>query len=115
MIRGMLLWLGLLLSVGAWAQTDSGGYRLVGMKVLRVPVTVYKMTNLVFPVGISPVVKVSRDILMARPKGVENVLELKAVRPNFPETNVSVYGRDGRLYSFVLFYTADTGVLNFRV
>ena len=105
----------LLVGVLVQAQVVSPGYHLEGTVGLSVPVSGLKMTNLVFPVAVWPAVKVSRDVLMQRPKGIENVIELKAMRRNFPETNISVYGRDGRLYSFVLHDVEDTAVLNFRV
>jgi hypothetical protein len=97
------------------AQEPGPGYRLVGVVSLHVPVTEWKMTNLVFPVPVAAGVKVSRDVLVQRPKGVENVIELKAVKRNFLTTNLSVFGKDGRLYSFDLHYTEDTTVLNYRV
>jgi hypothetical protein len=102
-------WLGLSL------LAQDAGFRVVGTGSVLVPVTGRKMTNLVFPVAVESAVKVSRDVLMQRPKGVTNVIELKAVRSNFPPTNISVYGRDGRPYSFVLRYVEDTAVLNYWV
>jgi conjugative transposon TraN protein len=102
-------------SLGCRAQGTDGGFHLEGMVSRMVPVTVMKMTNLVFPVAVANGVKVSRDILAQKPKGVENVIELKAVRRDFAPTNLSVYGMDGRLYSFDLRYVDDSSVLNFRV
>ena len=103
-----LCWLGM-------AEAQDAGFRLEGIGSACVPVTINKMTNLVFPETIQTGVKVSRDIMAAKVKGVENVLELKAGRVGFVPTNLSVYGRDGRLYSFVLRYVEDTSVLNYRV
>jgi len=97
------------------AQVDGPGFRLVGIGSRTVPVTAMKMTNLVFPVAVAEGVKVSPDILAKKVKGVENVVELKAVRRGFTPTNLSVYGKDGRLYSFELRYLEDTTVLNYRV
>jgi len=48
-------------------------------------------------------------------RGVENVIELKALKRDFPPTNLAVYGKDGRLYSFVLHYVEDTSALDYRV
>ena len=110
------LWLLVLLSgrvVFCWAQ--SAGFGVEGMASVVVPVTMNKMTNIVFPQRVETGVKVSRDVLVQKVRGVENVIELKAVRRDFAPTNISVYGRDGRLYSFVLRYVSDTAVLNFRV
>lgn len=101
----------MLLSYAGFAQ----GFRLEGMTSRSVPVTGAKMTNLVFPVALATGVKVSRDVLVQRPKGVDNVIELKAVRRNFTPTNLSVFGKDGQLYSFDLHYVEDTAVLSFRV
>lgn len=99
-----------------WCYAGLGqGFHLVGMVSRSVPVTGTKMTNLVFPVAVAAGVKVSRDVLVQRPKGVDNVIELKAVRRNFPVTNLSVFGKDGQLYSFDLHYVEDTAVLNFQV
>jgi Domain of unknown function (DUF4138) len=96
------------------ASAQDPGFRVLGIGSVAVPVTVNKMTNIIFPEAIQVGVKVSRDVLVQKVRGVENVVELKAVRPGFQPTNLSVYGRDGRLYSFLLQY-ADSAVLNFRV
>ena len=109
-----------MLCLTAWvmavqAQGGGPGFRLVGSISRMVPVTGMKMTNLIFPVAVAEGVKVSRDILAQKVKGVENVVELKAVRRGFVPTNLSVYGKDGRLYSFELRYVEDTTVLNYRV
>lgn len=101
--------------LGVSVQAQDPGFHLIGTTSRAVPVTGWKMTNLVFPVAVAAGVKVSRDVLAQKPKGVENVIELKAVRRNFFPTNLSVYGVDGRLYSFDLHYVEDTAVLNYRV
>lgn len=111
----MLLLAGMIWGFAALAQTDSPGYHLEGTVSLPVPVSGMKMTNLSFPVGVASAVKVSKDVLMQRPKGVSNVIELKALRRNFPVTNITVYGLDGVDYSFALHFVEDTPVLNFRV
>jgi conjugative transposon TraN protein len=102
---------GLLLSHLGFSQ----GFDLVGMPSRSIPVSGTKMTNLVFPVAVETGVKVSHDVLVQRPKGIENVIELKAVRRNFAPTNLSVFGKDGRLYTFDLRYVEDTSVLSFQV
>src|ERR1700761_664405 len=99
--------------IGGWAQ--DAGFRLEGEGSVAIPVTVNKMTNLVFPASVRLGVKVTLDVLAQKVRGVDNVIELKAMRRGFPPTNFSVYGNDGRLYSFVLQYVEDTTVLNYRV
>jgi hypothetical protein len=112
-VLGVAWLLGIGLSLRA--QMPGPGYRLLGTVSLQVPVSGMKMTNLVFPVPVAAGVKVSKDVLVQRPKGIENVIELKAVRLGFAPTNLSVFGKDGRLYSFDLHYVQDTAVLNYRV
>jgi conjugative transposon TraN protein len=113
----MKKWMGFIVGI-CWlgmTRAQDAGFRLEGIGSATVPVTMNKMTNLVFPEAIQSGVKVSRDIMAQKVKGVENVLELKAARVGFVPTNLSVYGRDGRLYSFVLRYVEDTVILNYRV
>jgi conjugative transposon TraN protein len=90
-------------------------FTLTALTAQKVPVTERKMTNLVFPMAIRTGIKVSRDVLVQKVKGVENVIELKAARPHFLPTNLSVFGLDGRLYSFDLEYSDNPPVLNFAV
>jgi conjugative transposon TraN protein len=96
------------------AQTGPS-FTLMGLTAQKVPLTDRKMTNLVFPVAIRTGIKVSRDVLVQKVKGVENVIELKAARAHFSPTNLSVFGLDGRLYSFDLEYADSPSVLNFAV
>ncbi|HET6256691.1 MAG TPA: DUF4138 domain-containing protein [Puia sp.] len=101
-----------------WAvrvHAQEPGFHLEGMESRHLPVTGRKMTNVIFPVEIAAGVRVSRDVLVQKVKGVENVLELKALKRDFATTNLAVYGKDGRLYSFVLHYVEDTSVLDYRV
>ena len=107
----VLLAIGLLQGAGA----QDPGFRVAGVGSVPIPVTMEKMTNLIFPEAVQIGVKVSPGILAQKVRGVENVIELKAQHRGFPVTNLSVYGKDGRLYSFVLHYVADSDVLNFRV
>jgi conjugative transposon TraN protein len=90
-------------------------FTLSALTAQKVPVTEHKMTNLVFPVAIRTGIKVSRDVLVQKVKGVENVIELKAARAHFAPTNLSVFGMDGKLYSFDLEYADNPAVLDFAV
>jgi hypothetical protein len=49
----------------------------------------------------------SKDVLVQRVRGVENVLEVKAAKENFSETNMTVITADGKLYSFLVHYATD--------
>lgn len=90
-------------------------FRLEAIPSVTIPVTESKMTNLVFPEAIQTGVKVSTEIMAQKVHGVDNVIEIKALRRHFTTTNLTIYGKDGQLYSFVLKYIDDTSVLSFRV
>ena len=77
------------------AQTDS------------VSIGTNKVTSLVFPLMIKSVDRGSKDVLVQRVRGVENVLEVKAAKENFSETNMTVITADGKLYSFLVHYATD--------
>lgn len=72
-----------------------------------------KTTHLVFPFAIKSVDRGSKDILAQKAGGIENVLQLKAARESFQETNLTVITSDGKLYSFLVNYSQDPQVLNF--
>jgi hypothetical protein len=97
----------------ASAYTQS--FRLEAIPSVTIPVTAEKMTNLVFPEAIQAGVVVSTEIIAQKVHSVDNVIEIKALRRHFTSTNLTVYGKDGLLYSFVLRYVDDSSVLNFRV
>ncbi len=78
------------------------------------PITFYKTTNLIFPYAIKSVDRGSRDILAQKAKGVENILQVKAGKREFEQTNLTVITADGKLYSYILNYTDTPNVLNIR-
>jgi conjugative transposon TraN protein len=114
-MKNLLIIAGLLV-IGTFVRAQVvPSFTLTALTAQKVPVTEHKMTNLVFPVAIRTGIKVSRDVLVQKVKGVDNVIELKAARAHFEPTNVSVFGMDGRLYSFELEYADNPTVLNFAV
>ena len=75
-------------------------------------ITWYKTTNLVFPYAIKSVDRGSQDILAQKAKNTDNVLQVKAGRTGFDQTNLTVITADGKLYSYVLDYVDTPTVLN---
>lgn len=71
-----------------------------------------KTTSLVFPLMIKTVDRGSKDLLVQKVRGMENVLQVKAGKENFTETNMTVITADGKLYSFVVNYAANPSSLN---
>ena len=110
MITGIVL---VLLSVQLYAQSNVEPNVTV-IKPYFLPITFYKTTNLVFPYAIKSVDKGSKDILAQKAKGVENILQIKAGKPGFDQTNLTVITADGKLYSYILNYTDTPTVLNIR-
>lgn len=70
-------------------------------------VTHNKTTSLVFPAAITSVDRGSRDIIAQKAKSVDNVLQLKAARQSFPQTNLTVITADGVIRQFDIGYEKD--------
>ncbi len=77
--------------------------------------TYNKTSSIIFPSVIKSVDRGSRDVLAQKAKGVDNVLQLKAGRENFPETNLTVITADGILHHFTVNYSNQPGSLTLDV
>ncbi len=80
-----------------------------------VEVTFNKTSSIVFPSSITSVDRGSRDLLAQKAKGVNNVLQLKAGRTNFKETNLTVITADGKLHHFMVSYAEHPKVFTLRL
>ncbi|MEO7988612.1 MAG: conjugative transposon protein TraN [Chryseolinea sp.] len=69
-----------------------------------VEVAFNKTSSIIFNSTITSVDRGSRDVLAQKAKGVNNVLQLKAGRINFKETNLTVITGDGKLHHFMVNY-----------
>jgi conjugative transposon TraN protein len=83
------------------------------VKPYPIAITCQKTTHLIFPASIRSVDRGTRDVLVQKTEGTENVLQVKAARPNFTETNLTVITEDGRLHSYRLCYAPDPAQLTF--
>lgn len=101
------IWITILLALTIWM-------RVVGQPVERneeivktypLEITFNKTSSIIFPAVIKSVDRGSRDVLAQKAKGVGNVLQLKAGKENFPETNVTVITADGILHQFTVNYS----------
>lgn len=77
----------------------------------RVEITYNKTSSLIFPAIIKSVDRGSKDVIAQKAKGVGNVLQLKAGRENFPETNLTVITSDGTLHQFTVNYSNEPASL----
>lgn len=80
----------------------------------RIGVSSVKTSNLIFPYAIKSVDRGSSDIIVQKAIGVENVLQVKAAKTDFPETNLTVVTADGNLYSYVVTYLEHPVELSLR-
>ncbi len=78
-------------------------------------ISFYKTTSLIFPYAIKSVDRGSRDVLVQKAKGVENILQVKAAKSNFKETNLTVITADGKFYSWILNYMENTSFINILI
>jgi len=104
----------LLLATNALAQ-QSAPADLFVITPYSLTVSYSKTTNLVFPFAIKSVDRGSLDILVQKAKGLDNILQVKAGKECFTETNLTVVTSDGKLYSFILNYELNPSILNFTV
>lgn len=91
-----------------YAQSNS--YSFIPSQNLAI--TFNKTTNLIFPYQVQSIDRGSKDILVQQPKGTENIVQVKAGKPNFTQTNLSVVTVDGKLYSFTVDYIEQPAHLN---
>lgn len=93
-----------------FCNSQNNSYSFIASKCLTI--TCNKTTNLIFPYSVQSIDRGSRDILVQQPKGTQNIVQLKAGKPNFSQTNLSIVTTDGQLYSFNVDYQADPSQLN---
>ena len=90
----------LIFTTGCFAQNESDSF----IPSEHLNITYNKTTNLIFPYSVQSIDRGSKDILVQQPKGTENVVQVKADKPNFIQTNLSIITIDGQLYSFTVDY-----------
>jgi conjugative transposon TraN protein len=91
-----ILWIGLVPII-----TASNAQQQVQNKTLTISYN--KTTSLIFPFSI--VDRGSDDVIAQKARGVENVLQIKAGRKDFAETNLTVITADGILHQFAVTYS----------
>jgi conjugative transposon TraN protein len=101
----------LLMAVQSLAQNENYSF----IPSAHLSITYNKTTNLIFPFSVQTIDRGSKDILVQQPKGTQNIVQVKADKPNFTQTNLSVITIDGKLYSFTIDYNAQPSQLNIIV
>jgi conjugative transposon TraN protein len=100
----------LMLLINLKGHAQNNNYAFIPSAQLTI--TYNKTTNLIFPYSVQSIDRGSKDILVQQPKGTENIVQVKADKPNFNQTNLSVITIDGKLYSFTVDYAAQPTQLN---
>lgn len=95
----------LLLSLPWPTAAQGGGYELPVTSALAI--SDVHTTSLLFPYPIVSVDRGSQDILAQKPKGVENILQIKAAQQEFLASNLTVVTSDGKLYNFLIAYEPE--------
>lgn len=96
----------------AQAQQAAGDSQFSSIEPYQVAISYSKTTNIIFPYAIISVDRGSKDVLAQKAKGVENILQIKAAKEGFTETNLTVVTADGKLNSFLVDYADQPTILN---
>ena len=107
-ITGIFLFL---TSISAFSQ-NANPVNTSSIEAYPLAITRNKTTSLVFPYAIKSVDRGSQSVLVQKAKGVENILQIKAGKEGFEETNLTVITTEGKLYCFLLNYAPQPSVLN---
>ena len=105
--------------MGLWAQSSSDfadrGEGVV-VRPRKLSVSCNKTSMLVFPAAIRSADRGAAYVLAKRVKGTDNVLKVKAGRPDFETSSLTVITADGQVYVFNVSYAASPAslVLDFR-
>lgn len=91
----------LIIALPAMAQ-ESGNEIPVNREI---GISELQTTSLLFSYPIVSVDRGSEDILAQKPKGLENILQIKAAQQEFMQSNLTVVTSDGKLYNFLIYYT----------
>jgi conjugative transposon TraN protein len=78
-------------------------------------ITYNKTTSIVFPSSIQSVDRGSKDVMAQKVTGIENILQIKAARRRFEETNLTVITSNGMLHHFNVSYSDAPNELAFAI
>ena len=108
LITGIFLFLSI---INAFSQ-NTNPVNATSIEPYPLAIAFDKTTSLVFPYAIKSVDRGSQSILVQKARGVENILQIKAGKEGFEETNLTVITAEGKLYCFLLNYAPQPSVLN---
>lgn len=101
-MRNIVLFITALLGLSWQVKAQYLGYELPVTGTLGISEA--NTTSLLFPFPIVSVDRGSQDVLAQKPKGIENLLQIKAAQAEFITSNLTVVTSDGKLYNFLVTY-----------
>jgi conjugative transposon TraN protein len=104
-MRNIVLLIAMLLGLSWQVKAQYLGYELPVTGTLGISEA--NTTSLLFPFPIVSVDRGSQDVLAQKPKGVENLLQIKAAQAEFTPSNLTVVTSDGKLYNFLVAYVYE--------
>ncbi|MDI3321357.1 conjugative transposon protein TraN [Pinibacter soli] len=113
--RIVMLAMSVLFFVKAHGQSKDASIELRGIKQYALEIGYCKTSNIIFPAKVVSVDRGSQTIIIQRAKGAENILQLKAAKKQFPETNLTIVTADGKFYSFLVNYSDAPQMLNVSI
>lgn len=104
----------LLLMTSVFDSEAQPGERWLAKEIepYHIGITLSKTTNIIFPYAIISADIGSRDVFVQRAKGAENILQIKAAKEGFVQTNISVVTADGKFTSLLIDYDEKPVVIN---
>ncbi|WP_447642615.1 MULTISPECIES: conjugative transposon protein TraN [Chitinophagaceae] len=96
------------------AQNTTTNERISTIEPNALFVCVDKTTNLLFPYAIRKVDRGNQDIIVQVDPTVDTLLQIKAAKADFKETNLTVVTAEGKFYSFIVNYLDNPYNLNYR-
>lgn len=91
---------------------ESNDKKLLEIASYNLEISSTKTSNIIFPYAIVSVDRGSKDILAQKAAGVENILQVKAAKDSFVQSNLSVVTADGKLTTFMVSYSVNPSSIN---
>ena len=102
----------------SYRDLDTESYKKIGQKYEEphvLPVGKDKLMNLIFPDKIIYENHGNDEVLVAKAQGVDNILTVKAVKPFYRDTNISVVTEKGMFYTFSLRFALNPEIFSFVI
>jgi conjugative transposon TraN protein len=97
------------------SQVKAQPWQIKEIKPINITVSDGVTSSLIFPFEVVSADRGLATLLVQKPKGMNNVLHLKAANEKMNTTSLSVITSDGNLYPFIVSYAPQPSILNLRI